>query len=131
MFFSEYSLTPHIFKKSYLERSPLIQKDLIYFLKGLKENGLVGNINNEVWQQEVIKYLKTLSPTIRDKISYLLQELKKSNRLVAHEDSTTEYLDDECTWLNLMLEEDAIKPYSALIYTGNIVTIQHPTPTGI
>jgi len=120
MFFAEYSLTPHVFEKSYHERNTSVQRDLIYFLRGLKKSGLLGNINNEIWQQEVIKYLKTLPPMARDKLSYLLQELKKSNRLVTHEDSTKESLSDEYTWLKLMLEEDAIKPYSALVYTGNI-----------
>lgn len=120
MFFNEYALTPHVFEKSYCESDVAIQKDLIYFLRGLKRNGLLANINKDLWQQEVLKHLRMLSPKVKDKLSHLLQELKKSNRLVLHESIIEDSLDGEHSWLDLMLREDEIKPYAALVQTGNI-----------
>ena len=120
MFFDEYALTPHVFEKTYCESNLLVQKDLIYFLRGLKRNGLLANINKELWQREVFKYIQKLSPMLRDKLSSLLKELKKSNKLVLHESLTKESLESENAWLSLMLKEDEIKPYAALIQTGNI-----------
>jgi len=85
MLFHEYAITPHVFSEKYCGNDISIQKDLIYFLKGLRKSGMIGNINKEQWQVEVKKYLAGLPLSVRDKLSQLLQELSKQNRIVLHE----------------------------------------------
>lgn len=119
MLFHEYAMTPHLFSKKYCGDNIAVQKDLIYFLKGLRENGMIANINKEQWQKEVKEYLSTLPLGVRDKLSQLLQELKKHNRLVTHESVYRGNLsDDEVEWVDLMMEEDMIEPYDAMLFTG-------------
>lgn len=119
MLFHEYALTPHLFSNNYCGDDVALQKDLIYFLKGLRENGMIANINKEQWQKEVKKYLSTLPLEIRDKLSQLLQELKRHNRIVTHESICRPNLsDNEKEWIDLMIQEDEIEPYAAILFTG-------------
>jgi hypothetical protein len=119
MLFHEYALTPQIFAKEYCE-DRLFQKDLVNFLKGLRKNSMIGNLNKEQWQKEVKKELSLLPLSLRDKLMQLLQELSKYNRIVTHESVTKEEsIKDEEQWLDLIKNEDNIEPYSAIVSTEN------------
>jgi hypothetical protein len=119
MFFREYAITPQVFGRSYCEADVAVQKDLLYFLKSLRHNGLIANLNREQWQREISRRFRELSPSLRDRLSQLLQHLKKHNRIVTHETIVTPELREERDWLEIAMQEDAIEPYSALLYTGN------------
>lgn len=119
MLFYEYALTPHIFSKEYCGDDVGLQKDLIAFLKGLRENSMVANINKEQWQHEVKKYLASLPLPLKDKLSQILQELKRHNRIVVHESIYNEHLsNEEKDWLELIIREDEIAPYASILFTG-------------
>ncbi len=119
MLFHEYALTPQIFSKEYCE-DRLFQKDLANFLKGLRKNSMLGNLNKEQWQREVKNELSLLPLSLRDRLMMLLQELSKYNRIVPHDSLTKDKnLEGEEEWLELMKEENDIEPYSAIITTEN------------
>jgi hypothetical protein len=119
MFFREYAITPQVFARSYCEADVAVQKDLLYFLKSLRHNGLIADLNREQWQREISRRFRELSPSLRDRLSQLLQHLKKHNRIVTHETIVSPELREERDWLEIAMQEDAIEPYSALLYTGS------------
>ncbi len=125
MLFHEYAITPHVFSEKYCGDDISIQKDLISFLKGLRKSGMIGNINKEQWQVEVKKYLADLPLSVRDKLSQLLQELSKHNRIVMHESIYRKDLsDNEIEWVEIMVDENQIEPYSAIISTGQVPKLE-------
>jgi hypothetical protein len=119
MFFHEYAITPHVFAGNYCEMNVAVQKDLLYFLKSLRHNGLIADLNKEQWQKEIFRRFRELSPSLRDRLSHLLQQLKKHNRIVAHETIVAPKLIEERDWLEIAIREDSIEPYEALLYTGS------------
>ena len=121
MLFYEYAITPHVFSQEYCGDDVAIQIHLITFFKGLRKNGMIGNLNKEQWQYEVKKHLSTLPFSLKDKLSQLIQELSKHNRIVLHESIHDENLQsDEKNWLKFIDEENRVEPYSAVVYTGNV-----------
>ncbi len=116
MFFNEFALTPHVFRKEYCEYH---SKELISFLRDvIRDFSLIANINNKQWQQDVISFIHLLSPDLKDKLSQLLQELKRCNRLVTHTTLLKDKLLDEQEWISHALKEDQIEPYETILHTG-------------
>jgi hypothetical protein len=119
MFFQEYAITPEVFSKEYSEKDPLIGKDILYFLKQLRQNGLIANINKNEWIKKVLHYREELSPAFRDKLSKVFEYLQDHQRIVEHETILQEHMDLEMDWLKVAIREDELKPYLAILFTGS------------
>lgn len=129
MLFHEYAVTPHVFDREYIENNSSAKIYLKIFLKSLRENGLLANMNNSDWLRVVNEYRKHLSPRLRDELSKIFEELSKRNRIVEHKTLIEPMLKEEIDWLNLALREDKIKPYSALLFTGKFQEPHEKTMT--
>ena len=118
MFFHEYALTPQVFQKEYCESDDERRMELLYFLKKLRHNGLIANINKNQWLRLVLEYRNDLSPMYREKLSKAFEYLQDHHRIVEHETILREHLSSEEEWLDVMEEEDRVKPYAAIVFTG-------------
>jgi len=120
MLFNEFALTPQLFSKDYCERDSVTGKEILYFLKQLRTNGLIANINKNQWMKAVIEYRNELSPEYRDKLSKVFEYLQDHHRIVEHETVVEENISSEMDWLNVAMKEDEIKPYAAMLFTGEV-----------
>jgi len=118
MFLHEYAITPEVFSKEYCERDEFTCKELIYFLKDIRKNGMLANINKNGWLQAVMKYREQLSPSNKDKLSKLFNYLQDNHRIVEHATIIQENISSEIDWLQIAIKEDEIKPYLAILFTG-------------
>ena len=119
MFFQEFAITPEVFSKEYAEKDPLISKDILFFLRQLRTNGLIANINKNEWIKQVAKYRNELSPTFRDKLSKIFEYLQDHHRIVEHETIIKDGVSSELDWLKMAIKEDELKPYLAILFTGS------------
>jgi len=120
MLFHEYALTPQIFEKSYLERDSSLPIYLKFFLINLRNSGLLANMNNNEWLKVVNHFKSELSPKLRDELSKIFEELSKRNRIVTHTSVTKDSLNAESDWIDLALQEEELKPYQAVFFTGSL-----------
>ena len=125
MFLHEYAITPEVFSKEYCERDDITCKELIYFLRDIRKNGMLANINKNGWLKTVMKYREQLSPTNKDKLSKLFNYLQDNHRIVEHATILDENISSEIDWLKIAVKEDEIKPYLAMLFTGEFKE-EHP-----
>jgi len=119
MFLHEYAITPEVFSKEYCERDELTYRELIHFLKDIRKNGMLANINKNGWLKTVMQYRDKLSPTNRDKLSKLFNYLQDNHRIVEHATIVDENISSEMDWLKIAVKEDELSPYLAMLFTGN------------
>ena len=119
MLFQEYAITPEVFSKEYFEKDPLREKDLLFFLKQIRTNGIIASINKNEWIIQVAKYRENLTPAFRDRLSKVFEYLQNHHRIVEHETIIEKDISSELDWLRIAIKEDELKPYIAILFTGS------------
>ena len=122
--FYEYAITPDVFHADYISSDPRLEIILCELLKGIRENGMIANLNRDGWLKFVVNdRLPTIkSPSIKDKLMQCLKTLYDQHRLVRHPKSPHGVPSTDLEWLNLALESHERIKFDGIIASCPIIS---------
>jgi len=109
----DYACTPQIFD---INDDSAKAKDLIHFLYGVIQNGMLADLNNGDWKKEVISIINNLPEKYKDKFSALYKNLKDKNLIIPHIKADFKPKSEE-EWIELAQLSETIKPFYSIIGT--------------
>lgn len=119
--FYEYAITPDVFDPSFLTGDGAHLVTLIQVLRGILDNGVISDLNESGWSEEVARRLKgEFSQMSKTDLMTLLNVLKNRNRLVWHP-KTRDNPSDELEWLELAREAHGRAPLDAIMLTPELL----------
>ena len=112
----EFSMTPDLFDNSIIGSNESLGVILVQLLRGVAENGLLANLHKDRLVRHVSDYrVKSLRPSLRDKVVTCLNILSNRHRLVRHPKNTTGDPQNDMEWLDLAWESHQRIPFHGII----------------
>jgi len=110
----EFAITPDVFDGSRIQQATE-PKVIAWMLQGLYENGLIANLQGNLWERHAAQRLvQNCPPGVRDKVLSCLRMLKDRKRLITYPQRAVNPADD-IEWLDLSLAEHHQHPFHAIV----------------
>src|SRR5205809_844689 len=97
----EFALTPGIFDPQAVTSNSAVARDLILFLDGLRDNGLVGDLCDGELRREIGRKLAAFpSGPLREQLRFYFELMDKRQRFVTRAYIGPGWPGDELTWFD-------------------------------
>lgn len=102
--FYEYAIIPDAFDSRFIASNPTLGVILVQMLKGIRENGMIADLDNGGWRNLVSEKIKEIeNPKTKDSLMHCLSLLADRKRLNFYPPSSKKPVNDE-DWLALARE---------------------------
>ena len=130
----EFAIIPDVFEPSLIDADSALSLAVIEILRGISENGLVANLNNDEWAKYVQQErVSGLSAALRDKILACLTLLYDRHRLVRHPQNAGGNPTTDQDWLALAIDSDRLTAFHGIVLSDALLSSSavHPSLLGL
>lgn len=114
----EFALSPGIFERDLITSHDHLARDLVRFLDGLQQNGLIGNLCDGELRREIGRKLAALpSGKLREELRYGLEMLDKRQRFIDRPYAGPGWPDDDATWLQEAVTSHSNEAFYSIVTT--------------
>lgn len=110
----ELALTPELFDKNNIEENELDYMLLIAVLREAEANGIIANLDNNKWINDVVNRIYVLSPKTKDELIRRLNRLKDRKRIATYPSNEIDPTND-LEWLQHALKVHELTPFYSVI----------------
>lgn len=114
----EFGLSPGVFDKSLITSNDYLARDLVRFLDGLQQNGLIGNLCDGELRREIGRKLAALpSGRLREELRYGLEMLDRRQRFIDRPYAGPGWPDDDATWFQEAVTSHSNEAFYSIVTT--------------